>query len=142
LSKKSIERRRIVAGGVGVVDSGVFQSFVVSLHANASKKNYFWVPRPIKQDLCLNEGDLLEIAVRRIPFSVARDAYGFVVAPHNVLCPICQSEGVFQRHAWNTYAIRHPLSKGSGAKFCTLSGIQVKEIITKYQENKLAKERS
>jgi hypothetical protein len=102
LSKKSIERRRIVAGGVSVVDSGAFQSFVVTLHANISKKNYFWVPRLIKQHLSLNEGDLLEIAIRRIPFSVARNSYGFVVAPHKVLCPICQSEGVFQRHAWNT----------------------------------------
>lgn len=142
MSKKPVERRRIVAGGICVVDSGAFQSFIVTLHANTSKNSYFWVPRQIKQDLCLNEGDLLEIAIRRISFSVARDSYDFVVAPHKILCPICQTEGVFQRHAWNTYAIRHPLSKGSGAKFCSLSSVQVQEIITKYQANKLAKESS
>ena len=142
MNKKPCERNRIVAGDISVADSGAFQSFVVTLHANASKQNYFWILRPIKQELCLNAGELLEIAIRRIPFAVARNSYGFVVAPHKVFCPICQCEGVFQRHAWNTYAIRHPLSKGRGTKFCTLSGVQVKEIIIKYQANKLAKESS
>lgn len=140
-------RKRLVADGISLVDNQEFQSFIVHCRCLASRKgdsHSFSIPKETLSHLHLEEEDLLEVAVRKVPFSYAKEFYKLEYVSHRVQCPVCQAEGVFQRFGRyiGSYAVRHSTGKYHKYHWCFLTPTQSKETIARYQANELSKEQA
>jgi superfamily II helicase len=120
--------RTYLADGISQFESKAFQSFVSTVRmATTGRSNnprkMFCIPEPIIKHLWLEQGDVIEVALRKVSFAYANQAYNLQCTNIQVTCPKCTRKGNLQR-VWSNFGVRH-----SRHEICYLSKKDAEQLL-------------